>query len=332
VTYLPARWLSNRHLMTVIGAVARPPRRLPVRRERWELPDGDFLDVDRIDGAGPEAPLILLLHGLEGSSRAGYVRGALATVRALGLSGCALNFRGCSGELNRLPRFYHSGETGDLATSVERLVRERPGRALGLLGFSLGGNVVTKYLGERGDAVPIAVRAAAVVSVPFDLAASARVLDAREPGARFYRDLFLRSLRGKAVAKAARFPEAIDRAGALRARTFAEFDESVTAPLHGFGSAEEYWAQSSSGRLIAGVRRPLRILAARDDPFIPEPLPAGSSDNPMIDAEVTELGGHMGFISGSPWRFWHYAEAAPIRWLAQRLTEQNSPSERGATG
>jgi predicted alpha/beta-fold hydrolase len=306
--------------MTVFGAVARLPRSLPVRRQRWELADGDFLDVDRCDAADPGAPLIVLLHGLEGSSRAGYIQGALATVRRLGLSACALNFRGCSGELNRLPRFYHSGETGDLATAVERLIAERPNRALGLLGYSLGGNVVTKYLGERGDAVPVAVCAAAVVSVPFDLAASAHTLDADRPGARFYRAVFLRSLRAKALAKAALHPGAVDAEGARRARTFAEFDGRVTAPLHGFPSAERYWEQSSSGPLIGRVRRPMYVLAARDDPFIPVPLPPGAAGNPVVLAEVSPVGGHMGFIEGAPWSFRHYAERAPLEWLASALS------------
>jgi predicted alpha/beta-fold hydrolase len=330
VTYLPARWLPGRDLMTIFGAVARTPRQLPVKRERWELADGDFLDVDRMDAADPEAPLVLLLHGLEGSSRAGYIRGALATARSLGLSACALNFRGCSGELNRLPRFYHSGETGDLAASVERLAGERPGRPLGLLGYSLGGNVVAKYLAERGDAVPTVVRAAAVISVPFDLAACARTLDADRAGARFYRAIFLRSLRRKALSKAARFPEAIDAAAARHARTFAEFDGRITAPLNGFGSAEEYWSRSSSGPLIGAVRRPLFVLAARDDPFIPEPLPKEAKDNPRVVAEVTEIGGHLGFIEGAPWSFRRYAEWAPLEWLAARLGLGQNDEQRAA--
>jgi predicted alpha/beta-fold hydrolase len=308
--------------MTIFGALARVPRRPPVRRERWELADGDFLDVDRIDGPAPDTPVVLLLHGLEGSSRAGYIRGALTTIRSLGLAACALNFRGCSGELNRLPRFYHSGDTRDLALAVERLTAERPGRAVGLLGYSLGGNLVAKYLGERGDALPPAVRGGAVVSVPFDLAGCARTLDGHRAAARFYRALFLRSLRRKALAKASLFPEAIDAARASRARTFAEFDGWVTAPLNGFDSAQQYWDRSSSGPLITGVRRPLHVLAARDDPFIPEPLPRWAGENPRILAEVTAFGGHLGFIEGAPWSFRRYAETEPVMWLSGLLSGQ----------
>ncbi len=190
--YRPARWRPDPHSMTMFGRVGRRPPRQPIRRERWELADGDFLDLDCLDAASRDAPLVIVLHGLEGSSRASYVRGLMAGARAAGLASCAMNFRGCSGTLNRLPRFYHSGETSDLAALVDRLVAEQPGRPIGLAGFSLGGNVVAKYLGERGDDVPFEVRAAAVISVPFDLAACARALDGPGVQARIYRGLCLR--------------------------------------------------------------------------------------------------------------------------------------------
>ena len=172
---------------------------------------------------------VVFCHGLEGSSKAGYVRGLARELRARGLGAVALNFRSCSGEPNRLPRFYHSGDTGDLAFVIERLRAEQPGRVLGLAGFSLGGNVVAKYLGERGDAVPPEVRAGAVVSVPFDLALCARNLDGPDLMARVYRERFLRRLRAKVLLKSRRFPT-LPTAAAQRARTFREFDEAVTAP------------------------------------------------------------------------------------------------------
>ena len=175
--FVPAPWLPNPHWMTVYGSVARLPPRVPFRRERWELPDGDFLDVEILRAPTGDSPVVVVCHGLEGNTRAGYVRGLLRELRTAGLGAVAMNFRGCSDELNRLPRFYHSGDTDDLAFVVERLWRDRPGRAIGLAGFSLGGNVVATYLGERGDAAPPEVRAAAVVSVPFDLGLSARTLD-----------------------------------------------------------------------------------------------------------------------------------------------------------
>ena len=205
-TYQPTPWLPNGHLMTIAASLLRVPPRLPLRRERWELGDGDFLDVDRLDGATPTAPLVLVCHGLEGSSRSGYVLGILALAHARGLATAALNFRSCSGEPNRLPRFYHSGETSDLALAVERLLAEQPQRSLALIGFSLGGNVVAKYLGERGDAVPAGVGAAAVISVPFDLAGCCRAIDGPGLAALLYRERFLRKLRNKALAKEQRFP------------------------------------------------------------------------------------------------------------------------------
>ncbi len=318
MSYRPAPWLGNPHLMTVYGRVARLPPWLPFRRERWELPDGDFLDVDRLDAG---APLVVILHGLEGSSRASYVRGLAAEAHAHGLSSLAVSFRGCSGEINRLARFYHSGDTGDLSHVLERLEAERPGRPLLLAGFSLGGNVVAKLLGERGEELPRAVRAAAVVSAPFDLAGCARALDAPGGWPRLYRELFLRSLRAKAIAKARRFPDRIDASAAARARTFAEFDGWVTAPLHGFASAEDYWARSSSGPLLPRVARPLLAIASADDPFVPAgTLPvAAAAANPQVTLEVTAGGGHLAFVSGSPWRPWRWAERRAVEFLRSRV-------------
>lgn len=265
--------------------------------------------------------MLVVLHGLEGSSQASYVRGLTATARAAGLSSCAMNFRGCSGTLNRLPRFYHSGETSDVAALIDWLVAERPGRPLGLVGFSLGGNVVAKYLGERGDDVPFEVRAAAVISVPFNLAACARALDGPGVQARIYRGLFIRSLKAKAAAKGRLFPDAVDAERASRARTFAEIDGWFTAPLHGFANAEDYWSRCSSGPLLGGVRRPLLALSAHDDPFVPgESLPVSlASQNPLVSLEVTPAGGHLAFVNGPPWAPGRWAEREAVEFLRERL-------------
>jgi predicted alpha/beta-fold hydrolase len=313
------RWLRGGHAQTVFGALARWPARLFTTRERWELPDGDFVDVDRLAPPAADAPLAVVCHGLEGSARSPYVGALLGELRARGAGGLALNFRGCSGELNRLARFYHSGETEDLALVIARLVAERPGRKLVLAGFSLGGNVVAKYLGERGDAVPAEVVAAAVVSVPFDLARCAAALDAPGVMARIYRERFLRQLRKKVLAKQAAHG-AVDLAAARRARTLRAFDDAVTAPLHGFAGAEDYWARSSSGPLLAGVRRPLLILAAEDDPFIPaDVLPvAAARENPQLTLEVSPGGGHVAFVSGPPWAPRRHAERRVAEFLAAR--------------
>jgi hypothetical protein len=308
-------------MMTVVANVARVPPRLPLRRERWELPDGDFLDVDRLDAA-PGAPLVLICHGLEASSRAGYVLGVMARARARGLSSAALNFRSCSGEQNRLPRLYHSGETADLAYAIERLLGERPGRPLGLVGFSLGGNVVAKYLGERGAAVPEGVRAGAVISVPFDLAGCATAIDGVGVAALLYRERFLRRLRPKALAKARRFPGLIDEERVRRVRLLREFDDAVTGPLHGFADAADYYARCSSGPLLPSVRRPLLLLSAEDDPFVPGPtLPLRlMRENPMLTPLVSKTGGHVGFVDGPPWALRRFGEDRAVEFLLKHLS------------
>jgi uncharacterized protein len=306
--------------MTVFAHVARLPLRLAPRRERWELDDGDFLDVDR--HGDPAAPTVVVLHGLEGSSRAPYVRRMVAAARAEGLAAVAVNFRGCSGELNRLPRLYHSGDTSDLARVVARLAAERPGRPLAVAGFSLGANVVAKWLGERGDDLPAEVRAGAAICAPFDLAACGAAIDrARGMGA-LYRERFLRTLRRKAIAKARRFPSVPFDAAAVRAcRTFRAYDDRVTAPLHGFAGAAEYYARASSGPLLGGVRRHFLAIAAEDDPMVPkESLPvAAARANPVVRLEVYPAGGHVGFVSGRPWRFEFFAEARAARFLAEAV-------------
>ena len=316
VGFQPPRWLRGAHAQTVFGTLLRPGPRLPLRRERWELPDGDFVDVDRLDGP-PAAPLLLVLHGLEGSSSSHYVRGFLDQARRRGWRGLALNFRSCSGEPNRLLRSYHSGETGDLAEAVARARRESQDAPLFAAGCSLGGNVLVKWLGEQGSSAPL--RAAAAVSVPFDLQACARALDA--PGAMsfVYRTRFLRTLKRKALAKARLFP-GIDAARVRSARTLFEFDEAVTAPVHGFAGAEDYWARSSSGPYLPRVGVPLLLLSAEDDPFIPAAcLPREAAAlNRSVTLEVHPHGGHLGFVAGGflPW-FW--AEWRVAEFLAAHL-------------
>jgi len=259
---------------------------------------------------------VVVLHGLEGSSRAPYVRRLLVALSRRGLSALALNFRGCSGEANRLPRLYHSGETGDLAAVVRRLAEERPGRPLAVAGFSLGGNVAAKWLGETGAAIPPQVRGGAVISVPFDLAACAAAIDGPGFWPFVYRERFLRMLRGKALAKARRFPSLLDAAALRRIRTFADFDERVTAPLHGFAGARDYWESSSSGPWLAGVQVPLLALSAADDPMVPAASLPLAPGNPKVTLEVTAAGGHVGFVTGPPWALRFHAERRAAEFLA----------------
>lgn len=313
--YEPARWLFGPNLMTVFGTLLRPPPDVPLERERWELPDGDFVDVDRMDGPR-DAPLLVALHGLEGSSSAHYIRGLLAQGFARGWRGLALNFRGCSGDMNRLLRSYHSGETGDLNELIAR-VRGESDRIV-IAGCSLGGNVLVKWLGEQGANVPSQIRAAAAISVPFDLAACARTLDSEGFWRWIYRTRFLRTLKHKSLLKHAKFPDGMDSRRVRDASTLFDFDGAVTAAVHGFADAPDYYAQSSSGQFVDRVSVPLLLLSAKDDPFIPAETIVTTS-NPRITLEVHEKGGHLGFVEGPLWAPRFYAERRAVEFLAQQL-------------
>jgi predicted alpha/beta-fold hydrolase len=313
----PVRWLRGRHAQTVFGPLFRTPPRVALRRERWELNDGDFLDVDRLDGDA-SAPLLVVLHGLEGSSSSHYVRGLLARAGERGWRALAVNFRSCSGEPNRLLRSYHSGETGDFAEALLRAARDSPSAPVVCAGCSLGGNVLVKWLGEQGGRANVA--AAAALCVPFDLGMCARALDGPDAMAWVYRTNFLRALKRKAVEKARRFPGLFDVARVRRARTLREFDDALTAPVHGFSGAPDYYAQSSSGPYVSRVRVPLLLLSSEDDPFIPVAcLPREAARaNPHVTLETYPRGGHLGFVAGPLWpRFW--AERRAIEFLAAHV-------------
>ena len=297
--YRPPWWYRGRHLQTLWGPTLRRFRRPPLRRERLHTPDGDFLDLDWLANSRAGAPLVLILHGLEGSSRSHYVSGLLRETAVLGLRGVVLNFRSCSGELNRAPRFYHSGETSDLDWIIARLLEREPALRLGLIGVSLGGNVALKWLGERGAVAPTPLVGAVAISTPFDLAACARVLD-RGFARSLYTAEFLRTLRAKVKAKAHLFDGRLDVQAALRARSFAEYDHAVTAPLYGFADERDYWTRSSSGRYLAGIRRPCLLINAVNDPFVPSSsLPAEAvARSPWLEALFPREGGHAGFLEG----------------------------------
>lgn len=308
--YRPAWWIPGAHLRTLWGKFMRPRKPLPTRAERWATEDGDFLDLHRLD-APAGAPRLLILHGLEGTVRSHYAIGLMHEARRRKWAADLLIFRSCGDEPNRALRFYHSGETSDVDGVIRRLVAEDPARPLLLAGVSLGGNVLLKWLGEHGENIPAQLCGAAAVSVPFDLARGSRFLD--RGFSRFYQNHFLRSLRRKALGKSERFPEAIRPDVVRRARTLYEFDDLVTAPVHGFRDADDYYAQSSSLHFLSRVRVPTLLLSARDDPFLPsavlEEVRAVASQNPSLLLEFVERGGHVGFISGTlPWRPFYYAE------------------------
>lgn len=318
LAFHPAWWCPGPHLQTVCGAFGPRPE-VALQRTRWELPDGDFLDADELPG-DPDAPLLIVLHGLESSSRSAL--GMMAQARERGWGTLAINFRSCSGELNRLRRSYHGGDTGDLAWVIDRMAERHPTRPIVCVGMSLGGNVLLKYLGERGERVPEQVRAAVAISAPVDLAASAQALD--RGFARVYGKRLVKSLKRKALAKLERFPDLIDRMALLRANTLQEFDEVVTAPVHGFKDAEAYWAKSSSAQFLPGIMRPALLINARNDPFLPMaslPRPEQVA-NPFLTMEFPTSGGHLGFVEGRwPWRSVSWAERRAAEFLSEHATK-----------
>jgi predicted alpha/beta-fold hydrolase len=305
-----------------VWAVVRRHRLSGVTRERLDTPDGDFVDLDWLPGS-PGAPLLLVLHGLEGGATSHYVSGLFRLAAARGWRAAILYFRSCSGELNRLPRFYHSGDTGDLDHVIGVLGAREPALRIGAVGISIGGNVLLKWLGERGDEAPKTLAGAVAISVPFDLAACARVMDQGLQKI-LYTASFMRSFHDKTRAKAARYPGFVDLPAALRARTFAAYDRVVTAPLHGFADEVDYWQRASSKPFLAHIRRTTLLLNALDDPFVPATsLPDPRALPPLVRAEFVPRGGHVGFVEGRPWRSASWAERRATEFLATVLDAGN---------
>lgn len=316
--FVPARGISSGHLQTLCGMLLRLGRAPRLRRERWETPDGDFLDVDWLDNR-PDAPHVLVLHGMEGSSRSGYVSATLLEARARGWGAVALNFRSCSGEPNRRLRAYHSRDTADVHFVIER-IRARVSGPLLAVGFSLGGSVLTWALAEAGEHSP--VRAAAGVCVPFDIVRASEVMDSDGAWRALYRYWFFSTLKAKAAGKAHAFPGSLDRARILSARTFREFDDAFTAPVHGFADATDYYRRASSAQVVGQVRRPTLFVAAMDDPFMPgATLPEGGLDNPFLSWIVTRQGGHLGFTAGSAMRPHFWAERQVVEFFARQMRD-----------
>ena len=332
--YVPAWWVPGRHLRTLWGKFIRRVVDAPTRTIRWETSDGDFLDLWRVD-APAGRPRLILLHGLEGGHRSHYARGILAEAHRRGWGADLLIFRSCGSEINRTRRFYHSGETTDLAFAIEQLTTEFPSSPFFLAGVSLGGNVLLKYLGERGATVPTTIRAAGAISVPFDLLRSSRQID--RGFARVYQANFLRSLRRKAALKRATFPDGVSARGVERLRTLYAFDDAVTAPLHGFADASDYYAQSSALGWLSRIRLPSLLLSAADDPFLPaevlEEVRVIAAANTHLHLDFVERGGHVGFISGQvPWRPVYYAERRLFDFFGPRLDAISAACDGASLG
>ena len=316
--FKPPWWLRSAHAQTIGARLLRRRKPHGVRRERVITPDDDFLDLDFAgDFTNPKA-IVLLQHGLEGSALRGYALNVYHELNKRGIAAVGLNFRSCSGELNRAKRLYHSGETED-TRFVVRLLHERfPDAALGAIGFSLGGNALLKYLGEEGDAVRL--KCAVAVSVPYDLGAGADHLDRSAMG-RFYTSIFVKALIRKSQNKVDLISDSCDFERGLRATSFREFDDAITAPLHGFAHADDYYERSSSAQYLPRIRTHTLLLHAQDDPFLPaDAIPYSNiSRNSFLNSMITEHGGHVGFIHGTPARPRFWAEETAARFLAECL-------------
>jgi uncharacterized protein len=307
--YCAPRWLPGGHLQTVYPATCITKPQVKYRRERWNTPDGDFIDIDFVDGK-PARPLIVLFHGLEGSSDSHYARALMAHVAALGWSGAIPHFRGCSGELNHAPRFYHSGDAQEVDWVLRRLANSpmrQQANKLYATGVSLGGNALLRWLGESQHQADI-VSAACAVSAPLDLAGGGAALSSGFN--RVYTRLFLQTLKPKCLQKLDQFPGLFDRDTMLRARNLYEFDNVVTAPLHGYRDTPDYWNHASAKHVLMDITVPTLVLNAQNDPFLPlQYLPRAASSH--VTLEYPQEGGHVGFVAGTL--------PGNLEWLPQRM-------------
>lgn len=326
IIYSPAWWVPGGHLRTLWGKLFRRQQPAPTVMERWDTPDGDFLEIHRLHSA-PGTPRVLLLHGLEGTVRSHYAQGLLNEALRRGWGADLLIFRSCGSELNRTRRFYHSGETSDTAFVLGRIVEQFPSSPIGIAGVSLGGNVLLRYLGERSAGTPSQLVAAAAISVPFDLLRSSRRIN--RGFSRLYQKFFLGSLRQKALDKQRLFPDLApaDRIAGLR--TLEDFDNLITGPLHGFRDAEDYYERASSLPILDRIRIQTLLLSAIDDPMLPsdvlDEVRGIAGRNACLHLEFVDKGGHAGFIAGSaPWRPFYYAEYRVGEFFAARFAEMAS--------
>jgi predicted alpha/beta-fold hydrolase len=335
--FSPPWWLRNAHLQTIFGRLTRPRRLVMTTREVLTTPDGDELVLDHLQSLSNSAAQprhFVLMHGLEGSSNSVYIQGLLAAIKKRGADATAINFRSCArdpqrvGRMlpNRRPRFYHSGETTDFDFVIHTLAARAPHTTFLAVGASLGGNALLKWLGQHPHQT--LVTAAATLSVPYDLGAGGLHLEQSFMG-RFYVKSFLATLKRKVDDVVKRFPDTpVDLARTHASRTFREFDDAATAPLHGFRDADDYYDSSSSVYFLPKIATPTLCISAEDDPFVPrEALErARAAASKYVQFETTKFGGHTGFISGKvPWRATYWAEERVVDWLLNRASEiQNS--------
>jgi len=313
--FKPAWWLRNPHLQTLWPVFFRRRLRPSLRRERLELPDGDFVDLDwTLNDSGP---IVVIFHGLEGSSHSHYARGMLTSLPQHGLRAVLMHFRGCSGEPNRLARAYHSGDTGDIDFLVRTLRAREPNTPLAAIGYSLGGNALLKWLGEQGKDAP--VQCAVAVSVPFLLhEATARM---NRGLSRVYQWHLLKSLKRGARRKAMKFAPPAPLNEINQMKGFYEFDDRVTARLHGFNDAMHYYTTSSSRQYLNRIRIPTLIVHASDDPFMhAQVIPEANELSSAIKLDLHRHGGHVGFVGGRlPWKPRYWLEERIPAWLQKQM-------------
>jgi uncharacterized protein len=310
--YMAPAWLPGGHAQTLYPSL-RPRQEVRYRRQRIDTPDGDFIDFDWLDASGPAGdatPLVVLFHGLEGNSSSHYALGLMRELALIGWRGVVPHFRGCSGEQNRLPRAYHSGDYAEVGWMLETTRKLVPFAPLFAVGVSLGGSALINWLGREEERATRIVDAAAAVSTPLDLAAAGLAIEIGL--SKIYSLHFRQTLVPKALAMAQRFPGALDPAAIRRTDSMHSFDDVVTAPLHGFAGADDYWTRASSKPWLSKVTVPTLVLNARNDPFVPaRSLPSPADVAPQVTLEQPDTGGHVGFMTGP----------APghIDWLPRRI-------------
>jgi len=317
--FKPAWWLINCHLQTIFAKYLAPKLPLTLTAELFNLPDGDELMLHWGSvPPNPHTPLVLLLHGLEGNYRSHYVRGMMHSLQQQGFACLLMHFRGCHGEANKLPRAYHSGDTADVGVVISMLQQRFPGVPLAAVGFSLGGNVLMKYCGEQAEHCPL--QAAVAVSAPLQLSASADRIN--QGFSRVYQRYLLRRLKTtmrRKLQKHQPFPLALTSSDLQQLRTIRQFDDVLTAPLHGFADAEDYYRQASAKPYLTRITKPCLLIHAKDDPFL---APSVIPNQPQLPVQLllSSHGGHVGFISGgSPWRPTYWLDLIIPAFLQQHL-------------
>ncbi|MDA7418878.1 alpha/beta fold hydrolase [Xenophilus arseniciresistens] len=322
--YRTPRWLPGGNLQTIWPALwsRRHEGPAPVyARERWDTPDGDFIDVDLqpAPAGAANAPLLVLFHGLEGSSRSHYALAFAAQAAACGMAFAVPHFRGCGGSINLAPRAYHSGDHEEIGWILKRFAARRHDAPVLAVGVSLGGNALLRWAEEAGGSAAQTVRAVAAVSAPLDLAAGGAAIG-RGFNRQVYTRMFLNTMKPKALAKLAQHPGLFDRGRLLAARDLHDFDDVFTAPLHGFAGVQDYWRRASAKPHLRAIRVPALVLNARNDPFVPgASLPTTTEVGPHVTLWQPAHGGHVGFALGRPPGHVRSMPQAVTGWLRAHL-------------